>query len=123
MRGSLSIGVNKCRRIGNNSKLALGFTKVKLLQPGVLLLGVQLPQLGGSNTIARLFQQCPSIKVLLLGEFRDLEVILEAIEQGARGGILGTLAPKDLLKAIHAIHEGDLWVGRKLLRPANRSSS
>ena len=92
---------------------ALSLTKS--LQPDILLLDVRMPELDGLEALPRIRATCPMTKVLVLSGFPEDEFIARALELGAKGYLLKTLTHKDLLKAIHATHAGELWAERKVL--------
>jgi DNA-binding NarL/FixJ family response regulator len=85
------------------------------LQPDILLLDVQQPQAGELEILAPLRARSPRTHVLILAGGLDEAFIVEALQQGAMGYLLKTATPRDLVKAIHAIHAGELWVQRRVL--------
>jgi len=85
------------------------------LQPDILLLDVRMPELDGLEALPKIRANCPMTKVLVLSGFPEDEFIARALELGAKGYLLKTLSHKDLLKAIHATHAGELWAERKVL--------
>jgi len=92
---------------------ALSLTKS--LQPDILLLDVRMPELDGLEALPKIRENSPRTKVLVLSGFREDEFIARALELGAKGYLLKTLTHKDILKAIHATHAGELWAERKVL--------
>jgi len=92
---------------------ALSLTKS--LQPDILLLDVRMPEVGGLEVLPKIRANCPMTKVLILSGFPEDGFIASALELGAKGYLLKTLCHKELLKAIHATHAGELWAERKVL--------
>jgi DNA-binding NarL/FixJ family response regulator len=85
------------------------------LQPHILLLDVQQPQAGGLAILSQLHARSPRTHVLILAGVLDEAFIVEALQQGAMGYLPKTATQRDLVKAIHAIYAGELWVQRKVL--------
>jgi DNA-binding NarL/FixJ family response regulator len=85
------------------------------LQPDILLLNVQKPQAGELEILSHLRARSPRTHVLILAGVLDDAFIVEALQQGAMGYLLKTATQRDLVKAIHAIYAGELWVQRKVL--------
>ncbi len=85
------------------------------LQPDILLLDVQMPEVGGLEVLPRIRAKCPLTKILILSGFPDDQLIARALELGANGYLLKTLTHKDLLKAIHATYAGEVWAERRVL--------
>ena len=53
------------------------------------------------------------MRVILLTAAAEKEQIVEALQLGARGVVLKDSATQILLKAIHAVMNGEYWVGRE----------
>ena len=51
--------------------------------------------------------------IILLDDLRE-EFVVRAIHQGAFGCLLKTASPRELIKAVHATHAGELWLSRRL---------
>jgi DNA-binding NarL/FixJ family response regulator len=77
---------------------------VQRLQPDILLLDIQMPTLDGLSAIPLIRDGSPRTKVLILSGFLEEELIVQAIEAGARGYLLKTLTHKELAKAIRSTH-------------------
>jgi DNA-binding NarL/FixJ family response regulator len=85
------------------------------LQPDILLMDVQKPQAGEAEILSHLRARSPRTHILILASILDNAFIIEALQQGAMGYLLKTATQRDLVKAIHAIYAGELWVQRKVL--------
>ena len=85
------------------------------LQPDILLLDVQKPQAGELEILSHLRARSPKTHVLILTSVLEDAFIARALQQGAMGYLLKTATQRDLVKAIHAIYAGELWVQRKVL--------
>jgi DNA-binding NarL/FixJ family response regulator len=85
------------------------------LQPDILLLDVQKPQAGELEILPHLRAESPRTHVLILAGVLEDAFIVEALQQGAMGYLLKTATQGDLVKAVHAVCAGELWVQRKVL--------
>jgi DNA-binding NarL/FixJ family response regulator len=82
--------------------------------PAVLLLDLDLPQLGGMDGIAGLRALQPATKIVVLADHPDEREGLLALKIGAKGYCDRSIAPGLLGKALEAVQSGEVWVGRKL---------
>ena len=82
------------------------------LQPGVVLLDLQMPQKSGVDVLNEIRQGARDTRVLVLTSFSDRETIYEAIKAGAIGYLLKDSSPEELVQAIRNTH-----VGKSTLSP------
>ena len=88
---------------------------VETFQPHILLLDVRMPELSGLDVLPKIRGKSPGTKVLILSAFVDDDLIVEALQLGAKGYLLKTLTRADLVKAIRATNAGELWAERRVL--------
>ncbi len=91
------------------------FEVVSTLQPDVVLLDITLPGIDGIDALRPLRHKSPATKLLLLTSAHDEGLIFKALRAGAKGYLSKDSSSADLAKAIQAVHEGDLWVDRKMI--------
>ena len=77
------------------------------LQPDVVLMDVQMPEMNGVEATAQITRALPATRVILLTTFDYDEYIFEGIKAGARGYLLKDMSTAELLGAIRRIHEGE----------------
>jgi DNA-binding NarL/FixJ family response regulator len=80
------------------------------LYPDVLVLDLSMPELNGAEVARRLHAQLPSCKVVVLTAHEDHSYLRKMIEVGAVGYVLKRSAANDLLRAIHAVASGGLYL-------------
>jgi len=85
------------------------------LKPDVVLLGIITPEIDGIQIIPPLREKSPKTKVLMFTSSMDEAAILKALKVGAKGYLPKDSSVSDLVKAIQAVHEGELWIERKLM--------
>ena len=77
------------------------------LLPDVVLMDLVLPGLDGIEATRRIRAVCPSTQVIVLTSFSEDEKVFPAIKAGALSYLLKSVSPQDLVKAIHAAHNGE----------------
>ncbi|HXF59980.1 MAG TPA: response regulator transcription factor [Caldilineaceae bacterium] len=77
------------------------------LQPDLVLMDIRLPDRSGISACQEIRQRWPQIQVIMLTSYADEELVLEAISAGAAGYVLKDLDAGELLRAIHAVAQGD----------------
>ncbi len=92
-------------------------------QPDIVLLSVSLPETGGIKAIESIIERCPATKLLMLDNHKHEAVIFQALKAGATGYISNSASVADLIKAIHAIHRGEVWVEPELINMLIESDS
>ena len=90
--------------------------KAKELRPDLILLDIGLPTLNGIEVARRILKVAPTSKILFVSENRSVDVVEEALSNGARGYILKSDAGSELLPAIKAVLEGKRFISASLGR-------
>jgi len=85
------------------------------LQPDLILLGLDLPNLNGIETTKQVCQVVPGTKILFLSIESDADVVKAALSSGGQGYVLKTDAGNDLWPAIEAVLQGKRYVSSGLL--------
>ena len=88
---------------------------VKDLKPDVVLLDIAMPELDGIQVILPIRQKSPKTKALMLAAAMDEAMIFKSLKAGAKGYLSKDSSVSDLTKAIKAVHQGELWIERKLM--------
>lgn len=86
-----------------------GSAAVELIQatdPDVVLLDVRMPRFDGLWTLRRLRERESTVPVLILTTFDDDDVVLDAIQAGARGYILKDVTLDQLTHAVTTLAAG-----------------
>jgi DNA-binding NarL/FixJ family response regulator len=77
------------------------------LQPDVVLMDVQMPEMNGVEATRMITQALPATKVIILTTFDYDEYVFDAMKAGARGYMLKDLPAAELLANIRRIHAGE----------------
>ena len=76
------------------------------LRPDVTLMDLRLPDMSGIDALIAIRSEFPEARVLVLTTFEGDAEIQRALEAGARGYLLKTMPPADLIDAIREVHAG-----------------
>lgn len=79
-------------------------------RPDVLLLDVRMPRMTGVQVISALAAQAALPPTLLLTTFEDDAALIGGIRAGAKGFLLKGVTPETLVKAIHAVVNGETFM-------------
>jgi DNA-binding NarL/FixJ family response regulator len=91
-----------------------GMEIFRALRPDVTLLDLQLPDLSGIEIIIGIRAEFPDARIIILTTFqRDVE-IQRALKAGARGYLLKTMPPQQMLDTIRQVHSGKKSIPREV---------
>ncbi len=90
--------------------------RIKRLKPRIVLINLN----SSSNDVdyslfLSLRRECPEVLVILMGDSIHEDILIHALELGARGYVKNENIQNDLSKAIQAVGRGEPWISRKLL--------
>ncbi|HMQ51462.1 MAG TPA: response regulator transcription factor [Anaerolineae bacterium] len=85
-----------------------------LLQPDVILMDIQMPELNGIQATSYIIENVPLVRVIMLTMFRQDEHVFEAIKAGARGYLLKDADWQEVVEAIYAVHRGEAIINPAL---------
>jgi len=74
--------------------------------PDVTLMDLQMPQLGGVETIVAIRKDFPEARIIVLTTYSGDAQALRALKAGAAGYMLKNMLRKELLETIRAVHAG-----------------
>ncbi|WP_066520714.1 response regulator [Curtobacterium ammoniigenes] len=77
------------------------------LQPDVTLMDLRMPGLDGDAATARIRQEAPGVRVLILTTYESDDAILRAIEAGASGYLLKAAPESEILAGLRATARGE----------------
>jgi DNA-binding NarL/FixJ family response regulator len=74
--------------------------------PDVTLMDLRLPDMSGIDALIAIRTDFPEARVIMLTTFEGDVEIQRSLEAGARGYLLKSMPPKDLVEAIRQVHAG-----------------
>ena len=96
-----------------------GLTAVALakdLSPDVVLMDLTIPELNGIEATERIIETCHQTRVVVLTMHQDRAHIRRAFEAGASGYILKKNDLGDLIRAIHTVSRGEVFLSPAISR-------
>jgi DNA-binding NarL/FixJ family response regulator len=89
-------------------------------KPDVVLLDLEMPDMDGVETLLRLRESDPEMRVIIFTAFDSDERIVRAVQAGAQGYLLKGVPREDVFNAVRVVHAGGALlqpiVASKLLR-------
>jgi two-component system nitrate/nitrite response regulator NarL len=89
---------------------------VRELRPDVLLVDLAVPE-GGINVLKKLAVMPERVRAIALAASADQDLLIAALEQGARGVILKESPTALLFKSIRTVLADQFWIGRDNVGP------
>jgi DNA-binding NarL/FixJ family response regulator len=80
--------------------------KFRAVQPDVMLLDLQMPDMSGIDALIALRSEWPSAKVIVLTTYGGDALAERALKAGAQAYVLKALVGEELLEIIRAVHRG-----------------
>lgn len=83
---------------------------IRSAAPDIAVVDVSMPGLNGLELTERVTGECPGTRVLVLTVHEDAAYVQPLLKAGARGYLLKRSAADDLLRAIHAVAAGGVYL-------------
>ncbi|MDJ0902568.1 MAG: response regulator [Xenococcus sp. MO_188.B8] len=80
--------------------------QVKELQPDIILIDIEMPNLDGLEATKRISQQHSKIKILILTNHDKDDLIAQFLYAGAEGYLLKNMASQEIIRAIRFVSQG-----------------
>ena len=80
----------------------------------ILILDISMPKRSGLDVAKNLMREYPNLKIIFLTMHKSEEILAEAFESGAKGYVLKENAFEELIKAIHTVMSGKVYVSTEL---------
>ncbi len=91
-------------------------TKVEQLVPDVVLMDITMPGMSGLEATRQIKQKYPQVKVLILTIHATNQYLSQMLQAGASGYVVKTTATSELISAIRAVHQGDVYLYPSITR-------
>ena len=83
-----------------------GLERFREHRPDITLMDLRLPDMNGVDVMAAIRAEFPDARIIVLTTFEGDVEIQRALEAGARGYLLKSMPPKELLDGIRQVHAG-----------------
>jgi DNA-binding NarL/FixJ family response regulator len=86
----------------------------RALRPDVTLMDLRLPDLGGLDVMIAIRSEFPDARVIVLTTFEGDMDVQRALKAGARGYLLKSIPPQQMLDTIRQVHAGKKVVSAEI---------
>lgn len=80
----------------------------------VVLMDVNMPEMNGIEATKKVKKNHPEIKVLSFSQYDEKRFVKQILKSGANGYLLKNAAASELVKAIHIVHGGGIYLSEEL---------
>jgi DNA-binding NarL/FixJ family response regulator len=101
--------------VGEASTGREGLKLVEELEPDILLLDMEMPDISGNEVAQRLQELGSSVRILALSAHDDKQYIQELLSSGAAGYLIKEEVPEIIVEAVRGVARGERgWVSRRV---------
>jgi DNA-binding NarL/FixJ family response regulator len=100
--------------VGEAGDAASAMGQVAELRPDVVLMDVDLPGEDGIALTRHLKATYPSVTVVMLTVFDDIDKLLEAVKAGAQGYLVKSIRSNELLEQLRGLARGEAPMSRRM---------
>ena len=100
--------------VGEASDGVQAIEQARALRPDLILMDIQMPRLGGIAATARIKQELPETKIVMLTMSEDEHDLFEAIRAGADGYLLKNLSGAEFAAMLRGLTRGESPVSQSL---------
>jgi DNA-binding NarL/FixJ family response regulator len=93
--------------IGEASTGEEAVARAAQLQPDVILMDLQMPEVNGIEATRRVLQHDPRVRILVVTLFEDDDSVFMALRAGARGYVLKDADEEEMMLSIRAVAKGE----------------
>lgn len=84
------------------------------LSPDVIVLDIAMPDMNGIDAARRIVADHPERNILVLSMLGDKRFVYEMFSAGAKGYLLKDCAADELVRAIRAVHHGEMYLSSQI---------
>ena len=96
--------------IGEAENGRKGLEAAKSLNPDIVLADLVMPEMDGQEMALALRQENPNIKIMMLTGTEVDDRVIDLVAAGIEGYVLKNIEPGELVRAIHAIANGEAYL-------------
>lgn len=112
---SLLEKVSDIEVVGEASNGTEALRMAKELEPDVMLLDMEMPDLNGNQVALQLQKEKSPVRILALSAHDDKQYIKELLANGAAGYLVKEEVPETIIEAVRGVSRGEQgWVSRRV---------
>ena len=92
-------------------------------EPDIVIMDINMPGLGGLETIIRLCKRDPNIKIIALTMHESEPFPTRVLSAGAKGYLSKRCAPQELIAAIRRVFNGSTFITSQVIREMSKTPS
>lgn len=92
-------------------------------KPDILVLDVALPDLNGIEVARQVGERHPEVKTIVLSGYADRFFVVESLKAGVRAFVLKSSGSRELIRAIHAVDAGHVFLSPEVTGLAVRGAA
>src|SRR5258706_9703438 len=85
------------------------------LQPDVTLMDLRLPDMSGIDVMIAIRTEFPEARIIMLTTFEGDVEIQRALRAGARGYLLKSMSPKELVEVVRQVNAGKMRIPPEII--------
>jgi DNA-binding NarL/FixJ family response regulator len=82
--------------------------------PDLILMDINMPGMNGIEATKKIKKEYPDIKVLAFSQYKEKRFVKQILKSGANGYLLKSSAADELIKAIHMVMDGGVYLSSDL---------
>lgn len=114
-------GLDDIDVVGEAENAREAVARAAQVAPDVVIMDVQLPDASGIQATAQLLNENASLAILVLTMFDDDDSVHAAIRAGAHGYLVKGAGPAEIERAIRAVANGEVILGKSAARVAQHA--
>ena len=112
-------GAPEIELVGEANTGEAGLEAICGCSPDIAVIDLSLPDISGMELARRVSKCCPEVKIIVLTVHEDRAYVHPVLEAGARGYLLKRSAADELLRAIRAVKQGEIYLDPALAEKAS----
>ena len=101
--------------VGEAENGAVFISMLKKVEPDIVLMDIQMPEMDGIEATEKALKIYPSLKILVLSMFGEEEYVYSMVDRGVSGFILKTSGLADFNRAIKKILDGQQYYSEEIM--------
>jgi DNA-binding NarL/FixJ family response regulator len=81
-------------------------------QPDIALIDIAMPELNGLEATEQIHEACPSVHIIIVSMYSNIEYVYRALRAGAQGYMVKTSAGQDVTEAVKTVLAGRRYLSQ-----------